>query len=271
VVPQPWSEAFSPWTGAPALVASTPMLKGADHLRRSLIPSLLEARRINETLANPLIELFETARVYLPQPAGLPREQRVLALASGAGLLKVKGTIEALLETLNRRARLETAPTRQELFAPERCCRLVVGGQTLGFAGELAAAALKQFGLRAPAAAAEVDLAVLEAIAVLVPKHEELSAFPAIDRDVNLVVDEAVAWSALESTVRAAAGLCLECVDYRETYRDPGRDGTGRKRLLFSMTLRSHERTLTNDEADQIRQRVVDDCARQHGAALLGV
>ena len=60
-----WSDAFSPWTDAPPLVANTPMLEGADRLRRSLVPSLLDVRRINESLSNPAIELFETARIYL--------------------------------------------------------------------------------------------------------------------------------------------------------------------------------------------------------------
>src|SRR4051812_37997900 len=64
VVPKKWSDAFSLWTDAPPLVANTPMLEGADRLRRSLVPSLLESRRLNESLSNSTIELFETARVY---------------------------------------------------------------------------------------------------------------------------------------------------------------------------------------------------------------
>ena len=75
VVPERWSDAFSPWTEAPPLVANTPMLEGADRLRRSLVPSLLDVRRINESLSNPTIELFETARIYLSTANGLPREQ----------------------------------------------------------------------------------------------------------------------------------------------------------------------------------------------------
>ena len=71
VVEEEWSAAFSPWTDAPPLVTSMPVLRRADRLRRSLVPSLLGARRTNETLANPMIELFETAKIYLPR-AGQP-------------------------------------------------------------------------------------------------------------------------------------------------------------------------------------------------------
>ncbi len=66
------AEAFSPWTGAPSLISSTPVLRRADRLRRSLIPSLLEARRNNEALANPRVELFEIARIYLSKKDSLP-------------------------------------------------------------------------------------------------------------------------------------------------------------------------------------------------------
>ena len=60
VVPRAWCDAFSPWSDAEPLGADTPMLKGADTLRKSLIPSLLEARRVNESVANETIELFES-------------------------------------------------------------------------------------------------------------------------------------------------------------------------------------------------------------------
>ena len=80
-VEEPWSEAFSPWTDAAPLRASTPVLRRADRLRRSLVPSLLGARQTNESLANPGIELFEIAHVYLPRGGGEAAERRADARA----------------------------------------------------------------------------------------------------------------------------------------------------------------------------------------------
>ncbi len=270
VVSQEWTRAFSPWTDAPPMVVGTAMLKGADHLRCSLVPSLLEARRVNESLANPMIELFETARIYLPRTGEPPCEQRTLAMTSGGGFSRVKGTIEAIIEGLHCRGRLDTAETSQPLLDPVRCCQLMVDGRLLGYLGDVSEQGLKQFGLRAPATIAELDLAVLGETAELVPEFSALSPYPAIERDMNLIVDEAVQWSDLESVVRESAGECLESVQYQETYRDPKKDGAGKKRLLFNMTLRSGQRTLTNEQADRIRQQVVDACAREQNAVLLG-
>jgi phenylalanyl-tRNA synthetase beta chain len=270
MVSEPWCEAFSPWTDAAPLGTGTPMLKGADRLRLSLTPSLLEARRVNESLANPVIELFETAHIYLPQEGGLPDEQWTLGLVSGGDYYRVKGVIEAMIAALGSTARLETVDTRQSLLDPATSCQLQIGGKRLGFLGAVAPSGLKAFGLRTPATVAELNLSLLADLAELIPRYVEQSPYPAIERDLNLIVDEAVRWAVLAETVERSAGGCLESLSYQETYRDPRKDGGGKKRLLFSITLRSSARTLTNEEADEIRRQVVDACERKHGAVLLG-
>jgi len=127
VVEEPWSDAFSPWTDAAPLRSSTPVLRRADRLRRSLVPSLLGARQTNESLANPVIELFEIAHIYLPQSGGaLPIEELTLGLTSGGDYLAVKGVVEGLLSALNPHARLEVQATRQELFDARQAAELRV-------------------------------------------------------------------------------------------------------------------------------------------------
>ena len=245
-------------------------LSAADHVRRSLLPSLLEARRYNESVANPIAELFETAAVYLPQAGGLPREQWTLGLVSGQDYFFVKGVIEQLLAALNDRVELGISAYAHPLFDQHKCSVLSVEGQVLGYVGEVSDAGRKQFGLRAAATCAELSLARLAELAQLTARVVPVSPYPSIARDLNLIVDESVRWAELLSSVRRAAGPDLETVAYRETYRDPQKDGPGRKRLFFSVTLRSADRTLTGDEADAIRDRIVAACAEKHAAKLLG-
>ncbi len=133
------SEAFSPWTEAQALVSATPVLRRADRLRRSLIPSLLLARKNNEAVGNPRIELFEMARVYLPKKDSLPEEALLLGISSRGDFLAVKGIVEAIVARLNPAAVLEAADYRHELFQLGRACELRVGGKRLGYLGEVSA------------------------------------------------------------------------------------------------------------------------------------
>ncbi len=270
VVPRAWCDALSPWSDAGPLVTNTPMLKGADVLRMSLIPSLLEARRVNESMGNDPIELFESAHIYLPAPGALPREQWTLAVTSGGDFHVLKGVVESLLETLHVSAALVVEPAALPLLEPQRQGRLDLDGRLLGYLGEVGPAGLKQFGLRTPATVLELDLSVLEAAANLVPQQRPLSDFPAIVRDLNLVVDESVRWADLANTVRTTAGPLLESLQFQEIYRDKQKDGADKKRVLFSITLRSSERTLTNEEADAQRDDIVRACGAQHQAVLLG-
>jgi phenylalanyl-tRNA synthetase beta chain len=270
VVSETWSSAFSPWTHAAPLVCNQPMLKGNDRLRRSIIPSLLECRRLNESVGNDVSQLFETARIYLPLANSLPNEQWTLAAVSGEGFLAVKGVVETVLARINPVLRLEVKDFKHPLLTAGEACQLQLGGKRWGYLGKLSASGQKQFGLRREATILEFDLGALVPMAVLTPQYQPASAYPAISRDLNLIVDEAIRWAELSASVQSAAGERLQGISYLDTYRDPEKDGAGKKRLLFSVQLRSPERTLTGDEADQIMHRIVETCRDTHNALLLG-
>lgn len=267
-VEESWSQAFSPWTDAPPLVCPTPILRRADRLRRSLAPSLLGARRTNETLANPLIELFEIARVYLPRAGALPDEDVVLGLTSGDGFFSVKGAIESLLAALKVADELEATDAAYEMLAPGRACELHLAGRRIGVLGEVSGAGQKRFELRGAATVAELRLAPLVERADLAPRYAELPTTPAIGRDVNLELSEQVRWSGIAAAVRAAAGEVLEHLEFKDIYRNDELRARREKRLLFSVTLRDPRGTLTNAEADAVRDRLVAACAAQFGARL---
>jgi phenylalanyl-tRNA synthetase beta chain len=272
-VEEPWSEAFSPWTGAAALRSNVPILRRADRLRRSLVPSLLGARETNESLANPTIELFEIAHVYLPRGGRLPDEEMMVALTSGGDYQAVKGAIEAVVSVLNPAATLEVRPTRQELLEAARSAEMHVrtpqsGDLLLGYLGEVSPQGRQRFELRGPTTVAEFKLATLVEIANLIPQCREIPTFPAVTRDMNLVVDESVRWADVERTVRRAAEPYTESLEFQDVYRDKERLGAGKKSFLFTLTLRSREGTLTGQQADGIRQQVVDACHQAHGAQL---
>lgn len=269
VVSEDWAAAFSPWSDAPAIVTNTPLLRGADRLRKSLVPSLLGARKNNEALSNPVIELFEIANVYLPREGQLPDEQSMLGLTSGGDFLQVKGLVESLAASLGPDIELRAEPAEQEILMSSASCRLTLGDEVCGYVGQVTGEALKQFGLRSPTTVAEVRLEVLGRHADFVRQQRPLSPYPAIEQDLNFIVDERVRWAELADAVRAAGGELLEEIRYRETYRDEKTDGPGKKRLLLSIQLRSHDGTLTGEEAEQVRSTIVDACRGKLRAQLV--
>ena len=262
------SDAFSPWTDSDPIACDTPLLRGATKLRRSLIPSLLAARRTNESLANNGIELFEIAKVYLPGDGQLPIEKKMVALTSGRDFFEVKGAIESMLATLNPDSVLTVDEATFELLSPGRCAVLRLNDELLGYIGEVAPIAGKPFGLRDTGVVAELRVSTLVGHANLIPRYRPLSPFPTVDRDLNFEVEESVRWSRMAATVSAAAGKNLEAVQYLETYRDEQRLGKGKKSLVLKIVLRKADGTLTGEEADETRGRIEAACKAEHGALL---
>ena len=261
------SELFSPWTDAEPLACLTPILRGADNLRRTLTTSLLTARRTNESLSNPVAELFEVAHVYLPQADALPDERLMLALVSEREFFEVKGVISGLLTSLGCNESLDAESLKAD-FVGNRAAWLTLGGEQIGYVAEVSQSGLDAAGLNRPATIAEMDVAALIRTANLIPQQQLLSSFPAIGRDMNFVVDESVRWADLAETVRSHAGEHLEDIAYQETYRDEKQLGSGKKSLLLSITLRSATGTLTGEQADAVRDTIVAACKKQHSAAL---
>ena len=282
LVPEYWSNAFSPWSSDEPLVASQPMLGVLDTkfwqkknvastevVRRSLIPSLVEVRRINEYRSNTEAEVFEVARAYLPQGDALPNEQWKLSCISSRDYYSLKGIVESLIGSLNPNHELEVATTDKAFFS-QKAASLSLGGEQLGWLGELSEESKKKFGLRKGATVFELDLSVLANGAILIPTQKEISALPSIERDFNFVLNEDVLWSDVKSSVLSAGGDLVEAIEYRETFKNVEKDGADKKRLMLSVTLRSKETTLTKEDAETVSTRIIDQCKQDHGAAILG-
>ena len=271
IVTQKLDESLSPWTDRPALESETPMLKGARRLRRTLLPSLIEGRAKNWSAASLEADLFEIAHIYLPaqNDNSLPVEQYSLGLISGREFFEFKGVVETLCKRLGVEHDLQVTVVERSGFVPGQCVELKISDTHLGYLGTVDGKTLKNWKIPGPVVVAEIDLPRLLDASRLVPQQKSVSAFPSIQRDLNFVVAESVRWSELEEVVRTAVGSELAAVRYRETYRDAGKDGKDRKRVLMSVELQSHEATLSGQQADDLVGQVIGACREKLSAELL--
>lgn len=262
---------LSPWTDRAALSTQTAMLEGARTLRRSLLPSLLHSRAANWAAASVDADLFEIAHVYLPgeHAHDLPKEQYTLGCVTGFDFFEAKGLVDLLINRLG----IEASPCYEPLsisgLDQAWSVAIKLGEQTVGYLGQLDAKLQRELKLPGKVVLAELSLYSLLNVSKLVPTQKTVSAYPAIVRDLNFIVAEQVRWSALEAAVRAAVGVELETVQYREIYRDPAKDGADTKRILLSVELRKPDGTLTHAEAEGLVQSILTSCAKQVGAKLL--
>ena len=274
----------SPWGDAPPLVIAPPLVRGADRLRRSLLPSLLEARGGNVAVGVDDADLFEIARGYLDRPAnadsaaGPVDEPLLVAFVTGGDFFRAKGLCAALLAKLGLpggETSIAYHPISLDPFARGRAAEILlesIGQATrrVGVVGEIAQVARERFSLPGPVSAAELRLDWLAVHLAGTRRLVQPPEFPAVARDLNLVVAESVSWGELERAIRAAAGELLEACHVGQVWRDPERLGVGNKSLLVALTLRSRSGTLTGEAAAEVIERIVAECAARAGAALRG-
>jgi phenylalanyl-tRNA synthetase beta chain len=270
----------SPWTSQTSLTITPPLVRGANRLRRSLLPSLLEARSHNFAAAAPHGDLFEIARCYLPEKE-LPAEPLLLSVVVTGEFSVAKGLVETVLRRLGIDASGLTGAPPRVSYRPMVCPCLSAGRSAevmlslaghpavrVGVVGEVAPALASHFKLGGPVSAVELRLDMLDSVEVSDRSVTRPSEFPPVERDLNLVVDEDVPWSTIASAIDEAAAGLLERLSLTQVWRDDSRIGPGRKSLVVSLSLRSSENTLSGDEVKAVIDEVVVSCNRRCGAAL---
>lgn len=224
-------------------------------MRTELLPSVLEAARRNAEVGNERVALFEIARVYLPRGDELPEERlRVAGIAEGDFLL-IKGVVETLLGSLHGKA----SWTRGEhlSFHPGKAARIEAG-----VVGELHPALLEGVW-----GSFELDLdSVADAARDPVP-YEDVITYPAVHQDIAVAVDENVEVGALVEAAREAAGPDLRDAGVFDVYRGD-QVGEGRKSVALHLSFQSPERTLTDEEAAELRGAIVVALRERFGAEL---
>jgi phenylalanyl-tRNA synthetase beta chain len=234
-----------------------PMPLSADQaiLRTTLLTGLVQAANRNVDAGNEGIALFEIARVYLPSGEPRPDEHwRVGGIAEG-GFFRAKGIVETLYRALHVEPTLE--PAELPFLHPGKGARLVEG-----WVGELHPGRLDgEWGVF------ELDL---PALFVRVPErlvYEDVITFPAVRQDLAFVVDEDVLAGDLVAAAREAAGSELREMRVFDVYRG-GQIPEGKKSIAFSVEFQSPERTLSDEDARALRERIVSALAARVGAEL---
>ncbi|GIW97508.1 MAG: phenylalanine--tRNA ligase beta subunit [Pirellulaceae bacterium] len=274
VTPSHWEELGSPWSDRPPLTTETQLLVGAKCLRRSLIPSLLSARYQNQTQSIRNAELYEVATIFLPDadPKALPDERTALGIVTRGDIQWLKGVIEEILHQVTGRLpefhwdRLERPAG---VFDPHATLAVAHHDIVLGYVGLVVDSVRERLDLDQPVAAAELDIGALTLLLEPVRTARPISPYPAVDRDLNFVVAEELPWAELAAACCEAGGELLQNVEFREIYRNPQKDGPGKKRVLLTLHFQSLDRTLTGDEVDAIVAAIVDHCRKTRDAHLL--
>ncbi len=268
---------------AKPIALAMPMSEEHSVLRTSLIPSLLETVAYNKNRQNHDVAIFELGHVFLSEEeklTALPQERLYLAGAvSGQWLPQnwmgarvpvdfylLKGVVESLFSRIGIEGAEYKAVSDLAGMHPGRTAEVWAGGRRLGYLGQIHPATEKAYDL-SETYVFQFDVAELNAAAVDTGYYNPLPKFPAVTRDLALVVDRAVPAAALESVIRQAAGDLLESLTLFDVYTGE-RIAADKKSMAFSLVYRHPERTLQDEEIQQVTSSVIQALKDQTGAEL---
>jgi phenylalanyl-tRNA synthetase beta chain len=250
-----------PREAAPGAV-ELPEPLSSDHasLRPSLKHGLIATAERHFELGVERVALFEIGRVYLPSEERVADEQVRIALIDQGGVARAKGTVELVLDVL--RVDREFERTDEPPFLRGRGAQVRSAGHVIGRVGELHPAELPgQWGY------AELALDVLAELQSGPPQYVDVITFPPVKQDMAFVVDEAVAAAELATAAHEAAGRELRSMRPFDVYRGE-QVGEGKKSIAFAVEFQSPERTLADEDAAELRERIVQALGDRFGAVL---
>ena len=248
-----------------------PLGEDTSVMRTTLVPSMLNSLSLNMNRGNESARLMEVSPVFLPRGEGeLPEEHSRLVIGmygDGADFYALKRVVMCLCD------RYGLAPDVQasgdDYYHPGRKAELSIRGGSvkLGTIGEIHPLIAEAFELSERAYVADIDVEALRACKVELGAVKPLPKFPAVSRDIALLVDEEVGAGTLLKAIYKAAGKLCEDVKLFDVYRGE-RLGAGKKSLAFSIYFRSPDHTLTDAEINAAMDKIISSTAKSFGASI---
>jgi phenylalanyl-tRNA synthetase beta chain len=277
------------WSEGDGLLALTnPLSRERSALRPSMIPGLLEALATNATRQVTDARVFEIGHVFMPRrhsdgdrPAheelwvgialtGLRQPRGWYASRERADIYDAKGMAEQVLAAAGA-TDVEVAPwpegRQPRYLEPGRGARFMSAAREVGVFGELSVAAREAFDLSSPVYIAEVSLSLLLDQPASVPRHQPLPRYPAVQRDLALVVPAEVTAGEIEAAIRALRLPLLTRLVLFDVYT--GDQVTpGHRSLAWSLTFQAGDRTLRDAEVNELHARIVRELGERFKAEI---
>jgi phenylalanyl-tRNA synthetase beta chain len=245
----------------------------ADHgiMRDSLIPQMAESLGHNAAHQELNAACFEIGRVFYRAEDGIQEEDHLsiglMGQPQGWGdgaadtspegaFLRIKGLLEELVRVQNAPA-LELQPDTHPAFEPGWCVALLTGGKNIGILGLLMASIRHQWRIQVPVTVAELKLDAILSQTHDVQAFKAIQVYPSVARDLALLVDETVRHGDIVQVIESNAPMELTGVDLFDIFRSE-EIGDGRKSMAYSLTYRSAERTLTDEETNRLHVAIMD-------------
>ena len=251
-----------------AIRISNPLGEDFSIMRTLPLNGLLSSLSTNYNRRNKNVRLYELGKVYLPKALPLTelpdeKERLVLGMYGDCDFFTLKGVVEEILGKLNFGKDCQYKPTQEITYLhPGRQAIITKGNLRVGYVGQLHPEAALNYGCKGEIYIAEIDMEVAAMLSRFNIKYSGIAKFPASTRDLALVCDRSKYVGDIERVIRKNAGKILESLEIFDVYEGE-QVGEGKKSVAYSLTFRSKDHTLKDDEINPAIDKVLTALSKE--------
>ena len=252
---------------------SNPLGEDFKIMRTMTLNGMLTSLSTNYNRRNSEAYLFEIGKVYIPKSlplTELPEERAVLTVGmyGNVDFYDIKGIVEELSEVLGIKNNVEYSPASHIPYMhPGRCAELTIGGDNLGFLGEVHPTVCDNYEIGAKTYIAVIYADILYKTAEFNKVYKSLPKFPAVSRDISMLVKDDIIVKDIENIIKDKGGKLVENIQLFDVYKGK-QIQDGFKSVAYNISFRSADKTLTDDEIASPMKKILKELEDKLGAQL---
>lgn len=242
---------------------SNPLGEDFSVMRTISLNGMLTSLATNYNRRNKDVKLYELGNIYLPKSlpvTELPDErmQFTLGFYGEGDFFTMKGVIEEFFDCIGMRKAPEYDPDSKKSFLhPGRQANILYEGTVVGYLGEVHPEVCDNYDLGTRAYVAVLDMPSIEGFTTFDRKYVGIARFPAVKRDISMVVPKEILVGQIEAMIRQRSGKILESLELFDVYEgDQIKDGF--KSVAYSVTFRAGDRTLEENDITAVMKKILN-------------
>lgn len=246
-----------------AIVISNPLGEDFSIMRTTSLNGMLTSLATNYNRRNKNVRLYEMGNIYLPKSLPLTelpdeRMQFTLGMYGDGDFFSMKGVVEEFLDKIGMHLKETYDPNAGKSFLhPGRQANIIYDGTVIGYLGEVHPTVAATYGIGERAYVAVLDMPSIVPMATFDRKYEGIAKFPAVTRDISMVVPKNVLVGQIEEVIAVRGGQILENYELFDIYEGSQIKG-GYKSVAYSLTFRAKDRTLTDTEISASMKKILN-------------
>ena len=264
-----------------AIEISNPLSDEYKLMRPTTIPSMMQILALNNNRKNQNVKLFDISRNYRNingevEKGEVPLQENILTIGmygDDVDFYTLKGLIENVLEASNVNHYDIIKEKENSSYHPGRCANIKVGLDVIATIGEVHPEVLMNYDINKRCYLAELNISKVVKYSKQNKKYQEVPKFPAVERDIAIIVDEEVEVGSIEQAIvkkskRLLKGKKgLEEIKLFDIYRDE-KIGKGKKSIAYSLIFRDKQKSMSDDEINPVMEEITKELEEKFGATL---